>query len=77
MEPLKSIEKYESLRAVVRELGVEASIARILRAADQSAFDDIRPRSALWGAVEGSGTRRGLAAPLAGGRDMASERRAP
>ena len=77
MNSSKSIEKYGSLSAVVRELGVERSVARILRASDQSGYDDARPRNVLWGPVDGTAKRRELAVPLAGGRATVGERRAP
>lgn len=73
MNPTKPIEKYRKLSDVVRELGVEGSVARILRASDQSAFDEIRPRGGVWGQVGGSPQRRGWTAPLGVGRPAVSE----
>jgi hypothetical protein len=55
MHTVKPIEQYGSLRAVVRELGVEASVATILRSADQCAFDEARPRCSTWVPAEPPG----------------------
>ena len=52
---MKSIVEYDSLRSVVRELGVDASIAAILRSADQDAFDEVRPLGCSWGAGRSGG----------------------